>query len=94
LPEKLQAMEIRLYLVSGDGCEATEAVGQNVEIRECPRRVVTGAKGGISQRASKRKSPCCHGGDGINDAPALDRLILASVSRHSNDLGKEQAASP
>ena len=86
---KLQAMEIRLYLVSGDGCEATEAVGQNVEIRECHGGLSPEQKAAFLKGLQSENRHVAMVGDGINDAPALAQADLGIGVSSFNDLGKE-----
>jgi cation transport ATPase len=87
--QKLKAMRYPLYLVSGDGSEATEAVGQKVGIAECHGGLLPEGKAAFIRRVQGEGRHVAMVGDGINDAPALAQADLGIGVSSGHDLGKE-----
>jgi heavy metal translocating P-type ATPase len=87
--KELQAMNLRLYLVSGDGSETTNAVGQTVGIGECLGGLLPEDKAAFIRRVQGEGRCTAMVGDGINDAPALAQANLGIGISSGNDLGKE-----
>jgi P-type E1-E2 ATPase len=85
----LQARGLHLYLVSGDGVEATEAVGQKVGIAECHGGLLHEGKAAFIRRVQGEGRHVAMVGDGINDAPALAQAHLGIGVSSGHDLGKE-----
>jgi len=86
---KLQAMTFAVYLVSGDGDEATKDVGQKVGIQECRGGLLPEDKVALLRELQSEKRRTVMVGDGINDAPALAQADLGIGISSGNDLGKE-----
>jgi len=86
---ELKAMGYRLHLVSGDGSEATKAVGQRVGIEECRGGLLPADKAAFVRRVQSEGRRTAMVGDGINDAPALAQADLGIGVSSSHDLGKE-----
>jgi len=89
-----QVNGLPLHLVSGDGHEATKAVGQRVGIEESHGGLLPEDKAAFLTRFQSENRHVAMVGDGINDAPALARQILASAFRQATTLARKQAASP
>jgi cation transport ATPase len=87
---KLQAMNCKLYLVSGDGDEATKDMGQRVGIQECRGGLLPEEKAAFLRKLQNEKRRTVMVGDGINDAPALARADLGIGISSGYDLGKEE----
>jgi heavy metal translocating P-type ATPase len=87
--KELQALKFHLYLVSGDGSEATKAVGQRVGIEECHGGLLPEDKAAFVRRVQGEGRHVAMVGDGINDAPALAQADLGIGVSSSHDLGKE-----
>lgn len=87
--KELQALKLHLYLVSGDGSEATKAVGQRVGIEECHGGLLPEDKAAFVRRVQGEGRHVAMVGDGINDAPALAQADLGIGVSSSHDLGKE-----
>jgi len=85
----LQARGLHLYLVSGDGDEATKDVGQKVGIQQCTGGLLPEEKAAFLRRLQSEKRRTAMVGDGINDAPALAQADLGIGISSGNDLGKE-----
>jgi heavy metal translocating P-type ATPase len=85
----LQARGLHLYLISGDGAEATEAVGQKVGIAECHGGLLHEGKAAFIRRVQGEGRHVAMVGDGINDAPALAQAHLGIGVSSGHDLGKE-----
>jgi P-type Cu+ transporter len=86
---ELKAMGYRLHLVSGDGSEATKAVGQRVGIEECHGGLLPEGKAAFLRKLQGESRQTAMVGDGINDAPALAQADLGIGISSSHDLGKE-----
>ena len=86
---ELQAMNYEVYLVSGDGDEATKAVGQKVGIQECHGGLLPEDKVAFLRKLQSERRHVAMVGDGINDAPALAQADLGIGISSGNDLGKE-----
>jgi heavy metal translocating P-type ATPase len=87
--KELQALKLHLYLVSGDGGEATKAVGQRVGIEECHGGLLPEDKAAFVRRVQGEGRHVAMVGDGINDAPALAQADLGIGVSSGHDLGKE-----
>jgi heavy metal translocating P-type ATPase len=86
---ELKAMGYKLHLVSGDGHDATKAVGQKVGIEECHGGLMPEDKAAFIRRVQGEGRHVAMVGDGINDAPALAQSDLGIGISSGNDLGKE-----
>jgi len=86
---ELKAMGYQLHLVSGDGSEATKAVGQRVGIEECHGGLLPEDKAAFLTRLQRENRHVAMVGDGINDAPALAQADLGIGVSSGHDLGKE-----
>jgi heavy metal translocating P-type ATPase len=86
---ELRARNYQVYLVSGDGDEATKAVGQKVEIPECHGGLLPLDKAAFLRKLQNEKGHVAMVGDGINDAPALAQAHLGLGLSSGKDLGKE-----
>jgi heavy metal translocating P-type ATPase len=86
---ELKAMGYRLHLVSGDGSEATKAVGHRVGIEECHGGLLPEDKAAFLQRLRGEGRRVAMVGDGINDAPGLAQADLGIGVSSGHDLGKE-----
>jgi cation transport ATPase len=86
---ELQAMNHKVYLVSGDGDESTKAVGQKLEITECHGGLLPEDKVDFLRKLQRERRHVAMVGDGINDAPALAQAHLGIGISSGNDLGKE-----
>jgi heavy metal translocating P-type ATPase len=86
---ELKATGYRLHLVSGDGSEATKAVGQRVGIEECHGGLLPEDKAAFVRRVQSEGRRTAMVGDGINDAPALAQADLGIGVSSGHDLGKE-----
>ena len=86
---ELQAMNCQVYLVSGDGDEATKAIGQRVGIEESQGALLPEDKAAFLRKVQREGHHVAMVGDGINDAPALAQADLGMGIASANDLGKE-----
>jgi heavy metal translocating P-type ATPase len=87
--EALRAMNYRVYLISGDGNEATKAVGQQVEIQECHGGLSPLDKAAFIAKLQSEGRQVAMVGDGINDAPALAQAHLGFGLSSGKDLAQE-----
>jgi heavy metal translocating P-type ATPase len=85
----LKAMGYRLHLVSGDGLEATKAVGLEVGIDKSQGGLLPDDKAALIRRVQDEDRHVAMVGDGINDAPALAQAELGIGISSGNDLGNE-----
>jgi heavy metal translocating P-type ATPase len=86
---ELKSMGYQLHLVSGDGHEATKAVGQRVGIEESHGGLLPEDKAAFLTRLQSENRHVAMVGDGINDAPALAQANLGVGVSSGHDLGKE-----
>ena len=86
---ELKSMGYQLHLVSGDGHEATKAVGQRVGIEESHVGLLPEDKAAFLTRLQSENRHVAMVGDGINDAPALAQANLGVGVSSGHDLGKE-----
>jgi P-type E1-E2 ATPase len=86
---ELKSMGYQLHLVSGDGHEATKAVGQRVGIEESHGGLLPEDKAAFLTRFQSENRHVAMVGDGINDAPALAQANLGVGVSSGHDLGKE-----
>ncbi len=86
---ELKSMGYQLHLVSGDGHEATNAVGQRVGIEESHVGLLPEDKAAFLTRLQSENRHVAMVGDGINDAPALAQANLGVGVSSGHDLGKE-----
>jgi len=86
---ELQAMNFKVYLVSGDGDEAAKAIGEKVGIQECHGGLLPEDKVSFLRKVQSEGRHVAMVGDGINDAPALAQAHLGIGIASGNDLGKE-----
>ncbi|HEX5681431.1 MAG TPA: cation-translocating P-type ATPase, partial [Desulfobacterales bacterium] len=87
----LQRRGLRLILVSGDGSEATQAIGRKLGITECLGGRLPVEKAEFVSSLQKRGKKVLMVGDGINDAPALAQADLSLAVFAGGSLGKEVA---
>ena len=89
--EKLQKKGYRTALVSGDGADATRAVGDILGIQEAYGGRLPVEKAQQIQDLQKKGKIVAMVGDGINDAPALVQSDLAVAVHSGSHLGEEAA---
>ena len=70
---RLRAAGLRVILASGDAVQTVQAVATQLSIAGGPRRTLTRSESSIDCRPPVKGPNRRHGGDGINDAPALAR---------------------
>jgi heavy metal translocating P-type ATPase len=87
----LQRRGLRLILVSGDGAEATQAIGRALGIAESLGGRLPAEKAEVVSDLQRRGKKVLMVGDGINDAPALAQADLSLAVFAGGRLGKEVA---
>jgi heavy metal translocating P-type ATPase len=89
--EKLQNKGYHIALVSGDGEDTTQAVGDMLGIQNAYGGRLPGDKAALVRDMQKKGKIVAMVGDGINDAPALVQSDLAIAVHSGNHLGEEAA---
>lgn len=89
--EKIQRMGYSVALVSGDGEQATRAVGNLLKIENICGDMLPQDKAFFVHKLQQHDNRVAMVGDGINDAPALLQANLAVALHSGNHLGKEVA---
>ena len=87
--KELKAIGYQVHLISGDGENATKAVGQKVGIEECFGGQLPQDKVAFLKKLQSERRHVAMVGDGINDAPALAQADLGIGISSGSDLGKE-----
>ena len=89
--EKLRDHGYRLALVSGDGDQATRAIGDKIGIKESYGDKLPREKAAFVRAWQKQGARVAMVGDGINDAPALVQADLSMAVHSGGQLSKEAA---
>jgi P-type E1-E2 ATPase len=89
--EKLRDHGYRLALVSGDGDQATRAIGDKIGIEESYGNKLPREKAAFVRAWQKQGARVAMVGDGINDAPALVQADLSMAVHSGGQLSKEAA---
>ncbi len=89
--EKLQQKGYHIALVSGDGEDATRAVGNMLGIQNAYGGRLPADKAALVRDMQKKGRIVAMVGDGINDAPALVQSDLAVAVHSGSHLGEEAA---
>jgi len=89
---KLARKGMGLYLVSGDGEETTQAIGNRLGIDHHLGDQLPAEKAGFVKALQQEGRITAMVGDGINDAPALVQSDLSIAIHSGSHLGKEAAS--
>lgn len=89
--EKLQNKGYHMALLSGDGEDATQAVGNMLGIQNAYGGKLPADKADLVRKMQKKGKVVAMVGDGINDAPALVQSDLAVAVHSGSHLGEEAA---
>ncbi len=89
--EKLQNKGYHMVLLSGDGEDATRAVGNMLGIQNAYGGRLPADKADLVREMQKKGKIVAMVGDGINDAPALVQSDLAVAVHSGSHLGEEAA---
>jgi heavy metal translocating P-type ATPase len=91
MAKHLESNAYNLYLISGDGHEATQAVGRTVGIAQSKGNLLPVDKADFVRRLRSEGRRVAMIGDGINDAPALALADLGVAVYSGTGLAKEAA---
>jgi len=86
---ELRRMGYKLFLISGDGNEATRAVAERTGFESSYGGKLSEEKAAYIENLQSEKSRVAMVGDGINDAPALAQADLGIAVHSGGSLGQE-----
>jgi heavy metal translocating P-type ATPase len=89
--QELVNRQYNIFLISGDGKDTTEAIGQKIGITSCYGGKLPLDKVAFIERLREEGQTVAMIGDGINDAPALAQADLAIAVHSGSHLGQETA---
>lgn len=89
--QALQKMNFSVSLVSGDQRQTTAALGRELGIVSAHAEISPEGKADLIAALQRQGEKVCFVGDGVNDAPALEKADLGIAVRSASDLAKESA---
>lgn len=89
--QTLQKMNLSVSLVSGDQRQTTAAFGRELGIASAHAEISPEGKAELIAALQRQGEKVCFVGDGVNDAPALEKADLGIAVRSASDLAKESA---
>lgn len=89
--QSLNKMNLSVSLVSGDQQSTTAAFGRELGIASTHAEISPEGKAELIAALQRQGEKVCFVGDGINDAPALEKANLGIAVRSASDLAKESA---
>lgn len=89
--QALKKMKVSVSLVSGDQRQTTAAFGRELGIASAHAEVSPEGKADLIAALQRQGEKVCFVGDGVNDAPALEKANLGIAVRSASDLAKESA---
>ena len=89
--EALNAMKIRIILLTGDAMPVAQAVGKRLGIKEIEAGLLPEDKLDRVQALLRQKRTVAMVGDGVNDAPALAEASVGIAMGSGTDVAQESA---
>lgn len=89
--QTLKKMNLSVSLVSGDQQQTTAAFGRELGIASTHAEISPEGKADLIAALQRQGEKVCFVGDGVNDAPALEKANLGIAVRSASDLAKESA---
>lgn len=89
--QSLKKMNLSVSLVSGDQRQTTAALGRELGIASTHAEISPEGKADLIAALQRQGEKVCFVGDGVNDAPALEKADLGIAVRSASDLAKESA---
>jgi Cu+-exporting ATPase len=91
--ESLKKMGLSVAMVSGDNRQTAEAISSELGIPKSATHAETSPekKADLIEALQQSGQAVCFVGDGINDAPALEKADLGIAVRAASDIAKESA---
>jgi len=87
----LQAVGVRVVMLTGDGKTTAEAVGRELGIDEVVAEVFPEDKAAVVKRLQEKRRVVAMAGDGVNDAPALAQANVGVAMGTGTDVAMESA---
>ncbi len=91
--QSLTEIDLRVSMVSGDNRQTAVAIARELGISEeaVHAEISPEGKAGLIEQRQRAGASVCFVGDGINDAPALEKANLGIAVRAASDIAKESA---
>lgn len=91
--QSLSSMGLQVALVSGDHHRTAQAIATELDIpsENTYAEISPDGKAALIEELQKAGASVCFVGDGINDAPALEKANLGIAVRAASDIAKESA---
>jgi Cu+-exporting ATPase len=89
--QALQAANVRVVMLTGDGKTTAEAVGRELGIDEVVAEVFPEDKAAVVKRLQAEGRVVAMAGDGVNDAPALAQATVGIAMGTGTDVAMESA---
>lgn len=89
--QSLKKMNLSVSLVSGDQRQTTFALSRELGITSAHAEISPEGKANLIAALQRQGEKVCFVGDGVNDAPALEKADLGIAVRSASDLAKESA---
>ena len=89
--KQLKDAGLKIFLITGDNPRAARAIAEQTGIPEFFAEVRPERKADLVKQLQERGERVAFAGDGINDAPALERADLVIAVSHASDVANEAA---
>jgi Cu+-exporting ATPase len=88
---ELEAMQIRVLMLTGDNVGAASSIAKELQLREFKAQVLPAEKSQIIEELKAQGLTVAMVGDGLNDAPALAKCDVGIAMGSGSDVAMEAA---